>query len=106
LSTFTPTVDESVQFDAPRASVKPVGAEPYLLMLPRADVAASVPVPLVVPPADSTVRLIELSIVPVTVSVPLLVAAEAMDANASVMTTRAMDFFMISPSLVLDRSFA
>ena len=70
LSTFTPTVDESVQSEAPRASVKPVGAEPYLLMVPRAEVAAAVPVPLVVPPADSMVRLMELSTVPVTVSVP------------------------------------
>ena len=52
LSTCTPTVEEIVQFDVPRASVKPVGAEPNLLMLPRADVAAAVPVPLVVPPAD------------------------------------------------------
>ena len=57
LSTFTPTVEESVQSEAPRARVKPVGAEVYLLMVPRADVAASVPVPEVVPPADSIVRV-------------------------------------------------
>jgi hypothetical protein len=30
LSTLTPTVEDSVQLDAPRASVKPAGAEPYL----------------------------------------------------------------------------
>ena len=36
---------------------------------------AAVPVPEVVPPADSIVRLIELSMVPVTVSVPDDVAA-------------------------------
>src|SRR4051794_36576227 len=72
-----PTVDEIVQLEAPRASVKPVGAEPYLLMLPRSEVAAAVPVPEVVPPADSTVRLIELSTVPVTVRVPDEVAAWA-----------------------------
>jgi hypothetical protein len=46
-------------------------------MLPSAEVAAAVPVPLVVPPADSTVSEIELSTVPVTVNVPLLVAANA-----------------------------
>jgi len=32
--------------------VKPVGAEPNLLIEPSAEVAAAVPVPLVVPPAD------------------------------------------------------
>src|SRR4051794_6056667 len=84
-----PTVEEIVQFEAPRASVKPVGAEPYLLMLPRSEVAAAVPVPLVVPPADSTVRLIELSTVPVTVSVPLDVAADAVEATTNVRTTAA-----------------
>jgi hypothetical protein len=46
-------------------------------MLPRSLVAAEVPVPEVVPPALSTVKLIELSTVPVTVSVPLEVSAEA-----------------------------
>src|SRR4051794_39988825 len=66
-----------VQFEAPRARVNPVGAEPYLLMLPRSEVAAAVPVPLVVPPADSMVNEMELSTVPVTVRVPLLVAANA-----------------------------
>jgi len=75
LSTLTPTVDDSVQFDAPRASVNPVGADPYLAMFPNDAVAALVPVPDVVPPADSTVRLTELSTVPVTVNVPLDVAA-------------------------------
>src|SRR5436305_390640 len=66
-----------VQLEAPRARVNPVGAEPYLLILPRSEVAAAVPVPLVVPPADSTVSEMELSTVPVTVNVPLLVAASA-----------------------------
>src|SRR4051812_4030425 len=74
-----PIVDEIVQSEAPRASVKPVGAEPYFEMLPRSEVAAAVPVPLVVPPADSTVKLMELSIVPVTVRVPLEVAAWAIE---------------------------
>ena len=78
MSTFTPTVEETVQLLAPRASVKPVGAEPYFEMLPSALVAAAVPVPEVVPPALSTVSEIELSTVPVTVSVPLLVAAKAL----------------------------
>src|SRR5258706_11343595 len=94
-----PTVEESVQLDAPRASVKPVGAEPNLLILPRSEDAAAVPVPLVVPPADSTVRLIELSTVPVTVSVPELVAAEAVDATANNATMKqtARVFFIFSP---------
>src|SRR5258706_3147220 len=98
-----PTVDESVQLDAPRASVEPVGAEPNLLILPRSEVAAAVPVPLVVPPADSIVRLIELSTVPVTVSVPELLAAEAVDATANSATTKqtAIAFF-ICFSLVVD----
>src|SRR3954452_11727022 len=99
-----PTVDEMVQLDAPRASVKPVGAEPNLLMLPRSLVAAAVPVPLVVPPADSTVRLIELSIVPVTVSVPLEVSADATDANANIMTaaeTPNIFFIFSSPNVFL-----
>ena len=95
LSTCTPTVEEIVQFDAPRASVKPVGAEPNLLMLPRADVAAAVPVPLVVPPADSTVRLIELSTVPVTVRVPLLVAAEALSAVIAESAATAKNVFIV-----------
>src|SRR3954468_18455071 len=95
-----PTVDEIVQSEAPRARVKPVGAEPNLLMLPSADVAAAVPVPLVVPPADSTVRLMELSIVPVTVSVPLLVAAEAMDANDRTAMMRTIAFFICCFSFV------
>ncbi len=60
LSTLTPMVEEIVQSEAPRASVNPVGAEPYFEMLPRLEVAAAVPVPDVVPPADSMVRLIEL----------------------------------------------
>jgi hypothetical protein len=47
-----------------------------------------VPVPLVLPPADSTVTLIELSMVPVTVSVALLVAANADVPNASIARTR------------------
>src|SRR5882672_7369956 len=91
-----PTVDERVQLLAPRASVNPVGAEPNLLMLPRSLVAAAVPVPLVVPPADSIVRLIELSTVPVTVSVPLEVAADATDANANITTaTETPNIFFI-----------
>src|ERR1043166_3635368 len=78
------------------------GAEPYLLMLPRAEVAAAVPVPLVVPPADSTVRLIELSTVPVTVSVPLLVAAEALSAVIAEIAATARNVFIILflPSLM------
>ena len=106
LSTFTPTVDEIVQSDAPRASVNPVGAEPYLLMLPSADVAAFVPVPLVVPPADSMVRLIELSTVPVTVSVPELVAADAIVAVIiRTAATAKVSFFtvFIAPSLYESR---
>jgi len=43
-----------------------------------------VPVPEVVPPADSIVRLIELSTVPVTVRVPELVAANALLVTAKV----------------------
>src|SRR5437763_10725406 len=82
-----PTVDEIVQSEAPRASVKPVGAEPNLLIEPRSELAAAVPVPLVVPPADSTVMLIELSIVPVTVRVALLVAANADEVTASAAMT-------------------
>ena len=78
LSTCTPTVDERVQLLAPRARVKPVGAEPYFEIFPNALVAADVPVPDVVPPALSIVSEIELSTVPVTVNVPLLVAAEAL----------------------------
>src|SRR3954452_4487611 len=100
-----PTVEEIVQLDAPRASVKPVGAEPYLLMLPRSLVAAAVPVPLVVPPADSMVRLIELSTVPVTVSVPLEVAADATDAKANITTaaeTPNIFFIFSSPVLFFD----
>jgi hypothetical protein len=95
-------VDEIVQFYAPRASVNPVGAEPNLLMLPRSLVAAAVPVPLVVPPADSMVRLIELSTVPVTVSVPLEVAADATDANANITTAAETPniFFIFFSSIV------
>lgn len=48
-------------------------------MFPKSLLAAAVPVPDVVPPALSTVRLIELSTVPVTVKVPLLVAAKALE---------------------------
>jgi hypothetical protein len=47
-----------------------------------------VPVPEVVPPADSIVRLIELSTVPVTVSVPLEVAAEAVETIPNIATTK------------------
>jgi hypothetical protein len=57
--------------------VNPVGAEPYFERLPSAEVAAAVPVPDVVPPADSTVRLMESSTVPVTVRVPEEVLASA-----------------------------
>src|SRR5258707_15226891 len=97
-------VDEIVQLDAPRASVNPVGAEPNLLMLPRSLVAAAVPVPLVVPPADSRVRLIELSTVPGTGSVPLEVAASATDANANITTaTETPNIFFIL--LLLNRFF-
>src|ERR1043166_880772 len=64
-------------------------------MLPRAEVAAAVPVPLVVPPADSTVRLIELSTVPVTVSVPLLVAAEALSAVNAEIAATARNVFIV-----------
>ncbi len=64
---------------APRARVNPVGAEPNFDMFPKSLLAAAVPVPDVVPPALSTVRLIELSTVPVTVKVPLLVAAKALE---------------------------
>lgn len=78
----------------PGASVKPVGAKPHLLTLPSADVASVVPVPEVVPPADSTVRLIELSIVPVTVRVPLEVAAAAPPAIAISAANATMVFFM------------
>ena len=90
-------VDDRVQFDAPRASVKPVGAEPYLLMLPRALVAASVPVPDVVPPADWMVSEIELSTVPVTVSVPEAVAAcaAAQPRVAAMAAARARSFLMV-----------
>ena len=77
LSTWTPTVEDRVQLLAPLASVKPVGADPNFEMLPKALVAAAVPVPDVVPPALSIVSEIELSTVPVTVSVPLEVAADA-----------------------------
>jgi hypothetical protein len=63
-------------------------------MLPSAEVAAAVPLPLVVPPADSMVRLMELSTVPVTVSVPELVAADATDAVKSVMAAATMIFFI------------
>src|SRR3954463_13041204 len=87
-----------VQFDAPRASVKPVGAEPNFEMLPRAEVAIAVPVPDVVPPADSMVRLIELAMVPVTVSVPSAVSARAgNDAEAKMppMTVARSAFFMV-----------
>src|SRR6185295_277042 len=101
LTTCTPIVDEIVQSDAPRASVNPVGAEPYLLMLPRSEVAAAVPVPLVVPPADSTVMLIELSTVPVTVRVALLVAADAPPVIPSpMMVARTRYFFMMSLSFL------
>jgi len=94
LSTCTPTVDERVQSLAPRASVKPVGAEPYFEMLPRALVAAAVPVPEVVPPALSTVNEIELSTVPVTVSVPELVAAKEFAQSRSATAKAAnRDFF-------------
>ena len=100
LATLTPTLDESVQSDAPRASVKPVGAEPYLLMLPSELVAAAVPVPLVVPPADSIVRSIELVTVPVTVNVPLDVAADAIVAKPPIATANATAriFFIVSLS--------
>src|SRR3954465_64867 len=97
-----PTVDEIVQSEAPRARVKPVGAEPNLLMLPSAEVAAAVPVPLVVPPADSTVMLMELSTVPVTVSVALLVSAEAVPAmvrTARAANVRTIRFIFLAPPL-------
>jgi hypothetical protein len=68
------------------------GYEP--VMLPRAEVAAAVPVPLVVPPADSMVRLIELSTVPVTVSVPELVAADAADAMNVISAAAMISFFI------------
>jgi hypothetical protein len=58
--------------------VNPVGADPNFEMFPKSLVAAAVPVPEVVPPALSTVSEMELSTVPVTVSVPLLVAANAL----------------------------
>ena len=77
MTTCTPTVDDRVQLLAPRARVKPVGADPYFEMLPNALVASAVPVPEVVPPALSIVSEIELSIVPVTVNVPLEVPANA-----------------------------
>jgi hypothetical protein len=83
LSTCTPTVEDRVQLLAPLASVKPVGADPYFEMLPKALVAAAVPVPEVVPPALSIVSEMELSSVPVTVSVPLEVAADAFVENAA-----------------------
>jgi hypothetical protein len=56
-------------------------------MLPSALVAAAVPVPEVVPPALSTVNEIELSIVPVTVSVPLDVAAIACSESTATIAT-------------------
>jgi hypothetical protein len=85
-------VDEIVQLLAPRASVKPVGADPYLEMLPRALVAAAVPVPEVVPPALSIVSEIESSTVPVTVSVPLDVPATAFnERTATNATTNGID---------------
>src|SRR4051812_241784 len=89
-------VDEIVKLEAPRASVNPVGALPNLEMLPRSDVAAAVPVPDVVPPADSTVRLIELSTVPVTVRVPELLAAAAIPLipTSEVRSTRVERVFM------------
>jgi hypothetical protein len=68
---------------APLASVKPVGADPNFEMLPNALVASVVPVPEVVPPALSMVSEIELSTVPVTVSVPLEVAADVYVENAA-----------------------
>src|SRR5688572_29400171 len=93
-------VEEIVQSEAPRASVKPVGAEPYLLRLPRSEVAAAVPVPLVVPPADSMVRLMELSTVPVTVRVPLDVAAEAAAVSIMVATVATAILLIIGFSLL------
>lgn len=83
LSTFTPTVEDNVQLLAPRARVNPVGADPYFDKFPSALVAASVPVPDVVPPALSIVSEIELSTVPVTVKVPLDVAANELHTTSS-----------------------
>jgi hypothetical protein len=93
--TWMPTVEEIVQSLAPRASVKPVGAEPNFEMFPRSLVAAAVPVPLVVPPALSTVIEIELSTVPVTVNEELLVAAKAV-VDIATATNRAKERNLLS----------
>ncbi len=96
LSTRTPTVDEIVQSDAPRARVNPVGAEPNFEMVERSEVTAAVPVPEVVPPADSIVSVIELSIKPVTVSVPDDVAASVrLEVARSVVTTASAEYLCI-----------
>ena len=89
-------MEERVQSEAPRASVKPVGAAPYFEMLPSAEVAASVPVPEVVPPADSIVSEMEDSTVPVIVSVPEEVEALApLAAVRRAAIARIILFFMI-----------
>ena len=97
-TTWMPTVDESVQLLAPRARVKPVGAELNFEMVPSAEVAAAVPVPEVVPPALSTVRLMLLATVAVTVRVPEPVAANERAENklvAIVAATRVRLIFMM-----------
>src|SRR3954470_8350015 len=70
-------------------------------MLPSDEVAAAVPVPEVVPPADSTVRLIDDSTAPVTVSTPDEVSAVAMPwSPATPMTIASTEslFIACSPS--------
>src|SRR5947209_1718796 len=84
-----------VQLLAPRARVNPVGAEPYLEMLPSALVAAAVPVPEVVPPALCTTSEIELSSVPVTVSVPEAVAAKLFEVHTASAKSAANTTFVV-----------
>jgi hypothetical protein len=89
-TTVTPMFEESVQSVAPRATVKFVGSAPNFETEPRAVVAALVPRPLGVPPAESMVRLIELTTVPVTASDPVAVSwAEAEPANVTKQRTAA-----------------
>jgi hypothetical protein len=68
-------------------------------MVPKSLVAADVPVPEVVPPALWTINEIELSTVPVTVSVPLDVAATAF--NESATTTATNDSIDLRNNIIL-----
>lgn len=99
--TMIPTVDERVQLLAPLANVKPVGADPNFEIFPRSLLAAAVPVPEVVPPALSTVSEIELSRVPVTVIVPLDVAAKALvESSAAAITIVKSDLWYVNEFLL------